>query len=501
MKTNNWYVLLIAVLTSISTIAAYKIAGFDRSQVVLQEVGNKTSKDDMVQLTKNGKNAKVQAPFDFTEAASKVTPMVVHIVATQEATARSKSRQREDMPDLFREFFGDDFNGSPFRGPQKSQGSGSGVIISQDGYIVTNNHVVENATEIEVILSDKRNYKAELVGTAPSTDLAVIRIKEKGLPAIVFGNSDEIKVGEWVLAVGNPFNLESTVTAGIVSAKARSIDILRQRGADAIESFIQTDAAVNPGNSGGALVNVNGELVGINTAIATPTGTYAGYSFAVPANIVKKVIRDLIEYGSIQRGYLGVNIRQLDGKLAQEKNIKGISEGVYIDNVNENSAAKEAGIKSGDVIVGLDGKRIKSSPELLEEIARRRPGDKVKLEVVREGGNKIIDVYLKGKEGAEVLANREVNDMLRNLGADFEDLSKDEAVELKLKGGVKVTQIRGGKLLRAGIQEGFIITKVNGESVKSVTELTSKLEKLKGQVMLSGVYPDDEGEYSYGFKM
>lgn len=491
--------LLIALLTSVATIVMYKIVGFDRNQVVFQEVSPKSSNDNLAKLAKTEKLSKANVPFDFVEAASKVTPMVVHIIATQDNSARNNSKSREEMPDLFREFFGDDLR--QFRGPQKSQGSGSGVIISADGYIVTNNHVIENAGEVEVILNDKRSYKAEIVGTAPTTDLAVIKIKEKGLPAIVMGNSDEVKVGEWVLAVGNPFNLESTVTAGIVSAKARSIDILRQRGNDAVESFIQTDAAVNPGNSGGALVNTNGELVGINTAIATPTGTYAGYSFAVPVNIVKKIIRDLIEYGTIQRGYLGVNIVQMNGKLAEEKGLKNISEGVYVDKVNENSAAKDAGVKEGDVIIGLDGKRIKSSPELLEEIARRRPGDKVKLEILRNGVNKNIEVFLKNKDGNEKAVIKQSGELMKTLGAELENLNTAELKELKLKGGVKVSRIIGGKLLRSGMSEGFIITHVNDDPVKSVDDFLQKMEKMKGRVMLSGRYPDDEGEYSYGFMM
>ena len=359
---------LVAMMSSIFTISAYKLVGFDRNLVIFEASKSGNTDENLVKLAKKDgdtKAGKLDLPADFIAAAEKTTPTVVHIFATQDIS-KNQRFQNNDIPDFFRDFFGDDFGGNlrknP-RGPQQAQSSGSGVILSQDGYIVTNNHVVANASSLEVTMNDQRTYKAEVIGTSPEMDLAVIKIKETNLPHIVFGNSDNVKVGEWVLAVGNPFNLESTVTAGIVSAKGRNLNILREKGLDAIESFIQTDAAVNPGNSGGALINTQGELIGINTAIATPTGTYAGYSFAVPVNIVRKVVKDLIEYGTVQRGYLGVTIRQLDGKYAEEKGIKNISEGVYVESVAENSAAKEAGVQAGDVIVGLDGKKIKSSPE------------------------------------------------------------------------------------------------------------------------------------------
>jgi Do/DeqQ family serine protease len=374
--------------------------------------------------------------------------------------------------------------------------------VSQDGYIVTNNHVVADAIEVEVVLSDKKTYKAEVIGTAPTVDLAIIRIKERNLPNVVFGNSDEVKVGEWVLAVGNPFNLESTVTAGIVSAKGRNLNILRDKGADAIESFIQTDAAVNPGNSGGALINTRGELIGINTAIATPTGTYAGYSFAVPANIVIKVMKDLIEYGSLQRGYLGINIQEFNGKFAEEKGIKDLSEGVYVAGVNPGSAAADAGIKEGDVIVGMDGKKIKSSPELLGEIARRRPGDKVQLEIIRNNKKQSFNVFLKGKEGSQEFSTRtESGDVLRNLGGTLGEVSSAEKSQLKIVGGAKIKQVTGGKLRRAGVQDGFIVTRMNGQAIKSVDDFVKKLESIPTgeDVLLRGKYADSEEEYYYGF--
>lgn len=503
MKTNQIIPLLIvALFTSIVTLATYKLTGLDRNLVIFEEAKSSKKDENLVKLAKKGdlKDKKLSDVPDFADIAEKATPMVVHIVATQ--TSKNTTRRGGELPDMFREFFGDDFGGREFRGPQKSQGSGSGVIISNDGYIVTNNHVIEDATEVEVILSDKRTYKAQVIGTAPSTDLAVIKINEKNLPNIVLGNSDNVRVGEWVLAVGNPFNLESTITAGIVSAKGRSLNILRDKDQAPIEAFIQTDAAVNPGNSGGALINTKGELIGINTAIATPTGTYAGYSFAVPVNIVKKVMKDLIEYGTVQRGYLGVVIRQVDGRFAQEKGLKDISEGVYVESVNENSAGAIAGIKSGDVIIGLDGKNIKSSPELLEEIGKRRPGDKVALEVIRNGKTQIINVYLKNKEGNTEITTKKTNDVLSVLGAEISEVSATEKRELGIEGGVKVNKINGGKIGKeTDMKEGFIITRMGGQPIKSLEDFTKKLQNTKGGVFLSGVYPDVEGEFYYAFGM
>ncbi len=493
--------VLVALITSFSTIFIYRFAGFDRKEVILQETNGK--KQPLAQFTKKGNLA---APIDFTEAAGKATPTVVHITTTQTANRPSNGRGRQEVPDLFKEFFGDDLNGWQRGGgngnaPRQAQSSGSGVIISTDGYIVTNNHVIDNASEIEVVLNDKRSYKAELIGTAPSTDLAVIKIKEKDLPALTFGNSDDVRVGEWVLAVGNPFNLESTVTAGIVSAKARNIDLLRgNAGADAIEAFIQTDAAVNPGNSGGALINTSGELIGINTAIATQTGTFSGYSFAVPSNIVKKVIQDLMEFGSIQRGYLGLTyLNEFNSKVAQEKGLEGISEGVYVESVAPDGGAGLSGIKAGDVIVGMNGKRIKSGPALIEEVARFRPNDKVKLEVVRNGTRKNFDVTLKAKDGTTNLTSRKDNETMRNLGAEFAELTAQEKAKLRIKQGVKVTRLAQGKLRRTGMQEGFIITTFNDEPVKSIEDFLEKLKNTKGNIIISGLYPQDMGEYSYGF--
>jgi Do/DeqQ family serine protease len=330
----------------------------------------------------------------FGAAAEKSLEEVVHIRSTISA------RQSPNQFDPFREFFGEE--GSPFGGSdrggrgQHGQATGSGVIIRKDGYIVTNNHVVEGATELEVSLHNKRTFKAKLVGRDPSTDLALIKIEQENLPAATFANSDNVRVGDWVLAVGNPFDLASTVTAGIISAKARSIHILEDNAA--IESFLQTDAAVNPGNSGGALVNLQGQLVGINTAIATPTGTYAGYAFAVPSNIVSKVVDDLLQYGKVHRAYLGVAIQDLDWTLAQDMKLN-VSEGVLVQRISQNGAAAAAGIKNNDVIVKVGNRDVRSSAELLETIARHRPGDKVTLTVNRQGKESQIQVQLRNQAG------------------------------------------------------------------------------------------------------
>ena len=370
-------------------------------------------------------------------------------------------------------------------------------MITDDGYIVTNNHVIANASDIEVTLHDNRTYKAKVIGTDPSTDLALIQIKEKGLPFLPFGNSDEVKVGEWVLAVGNPFNLNSTVTAGIVSAKGRNINILPNQSA--IESFIQTDAAINPGNSGGALVDMNGGLIGVNTAIASPTGAYAGYGFAVPAQMVEKVVSDLKKYGMVQRGYLGIMIRDVDGNLAREKDL-AITAGVYVDSLLENSAAKAAGLEKGDVILAVDGKEVKKAPELQELVARHRPGDKVSLKVDRSGQEKVYIVTLNNREGKTELLDKDSPTVLTVLGAELEDLDQRTAKKLDIEGGVRVNKLYPGKLRQqTQMKEGFIITKVNQQTIRSVDQLIEMLQNYEGGVMVEGVYEDIPGTYYYAF--
>lgn len=446
-------------------------------------------------------------PLDFTSVAEKVMDAVVHIRSTQ-GNYSARQVPPQELPDPFRDFFEDDlyerFFGPRYwfevpreQGPDIHIGSGSGVIINSEGYIVTNNHVIANADDIEVTTYDNRTYKATVIGTDPSTDLALIQINEEGLPTIPLVNSDEVRVGEWVLAVGNPFNLNSTVTAGIVSAKSRNINILQDQYA--IESFIQTDAAINPGNSGGALVNLQGGLVGINTAIASPTGAYSGYGFAVPSNIVNKVVEDLLKYGVVQRGYLGVTIRGINGNLVKEKDLN-TTVGVYVDSVAENGAAIEAGIKPGDVILEIDGIKVRTAPQLQEIVARYRPGDEVKMKVNRDGKEKEFTVKLKNREGETKFVAKNKHEVLNVLGAEFEEIDKATARKLEISGGVKVVRLYAGKLRRnTDVREGFIITKVDGESVKSVDELAEILENKKGGVLLEGIYEDIPGVYYYAF--
>lgn len=372
--------------------------------------------------------------------------------------------------------------------PQLARGFGSGVILTTDGYIVTNNHVIENAQSIVVVLNDNREFEATLIGTDPSTDLAVLKIEASNLPWLRYGDSDALRLGEWVLAVGNPFNLTSTVTAGIVSAKARNIGI---NAADySIESFIQTDAAVNPGNSGGALVNQRGELVGINTAIASRTGSFAGYSFAVPITIVKKVVEDLKEFGQVQRALLGVEIRTVDAEIAKSQNLDKI-EGVFVANVVDNGAAKEAGIRSGDIIVAVGNRRVNSSSELQEAVSQYRPGVDVKILVKRSNSEKLFTVTLRNKLGdtAIIRGGNEV------LGAELVKVADRDKQRLRINRGVRVNKIGNGKLKDAGVREGFIITDVNKRPVNEVDEFRQIIGSATGGVLIEGIYPNGETAY------
>ncbi|OQY11229.1 MAG: serine protease [Desulfobacteraceae bacterium 4572_19] len=447
-------------------------------------------------------------PLDFTDVAKKVMPAVVHIKSTQ--VQNVKNYHYRGNSDPFRDFFDDDifkyFFGpqeqfkSPQpqqRGPQARVGTGSGVIINPEGYIVTNNHVIENADDIEVTLNDNRVFKAKVIGTDPSTDLALIQIKEKDLPSLPLINSDNVEVGEWVMAVGNPFNLNSTVTAGIVSAKGRNINILQDRSA--IESFIQTDAAINPGNSGGALVNLQGGLIGINTAIASPTGAYAGYGFAVPSNIVSKVVEDLLKYGMVQRGYLGLMIRNVDGNLAKMKELD-VTAGVYVDSIADNSAAGDAGIEVGDIILEVDGAEVKTTSKLLEIIGSHHPGDKVAIKVDRKSKEMDFLVTLRNQEGKEKMFERGTKEILDIIGVELEEVDKETANKLDLVGGLRITKLYPGKLKRqTDVKVGFIITKVDGKTMKTIDDFVNYLENRKGGVMVEGVYEDYPGSYYYAF--
>ena len=446
---------------------------------------------------------------DFKMAAKIATPGVVNI----KSTFKTQMRQNEDgnqndfynMPDPFKDFFQNDpfFRHFKFEQNYDSEpviSGASGVILTPDGYIVTNNHVVKDADEIDVTLYNGKSYKAKIIGTDPQTDLALIKIDEKNLSFIMFGDSDTIEVGEWVVAVGNPFNLASTVTAGIISAKTRNINILRDQGA--VESFIQTDAVMNPGNSGGALVTLDGKLIGINTAIASSTGVYAGYAFAIPVDIVKKVTNDLMNYGSVKRGFLGISIRDLDSKIANEINIDRAN-GVYVDSVSATGAAKEAGIKAKDVIISIDGIETNTSGKLIEIIMRKHPGDKVKIVLIRNGNEKKeLTATLKKQDNAKINIKPESAALLKDLGVGLVPISKEDQKKYKVDNGLKVTKLYNGKLKKnTNIREGFVITAVNKREVSSVDSFIEAVKKQRGGIMLEGKYAGDPTYYYYAFGM
>jgi len=419
---------------------------------------------------------------DLTFAAENSVHAVVHIKVTQRGGSYGSNN-------IFDFFFGD---GNPHSQQMPiRQGAGSGVIISPDGFIVTNNHVIDDADEISVVLNDKREFKAKLIGTDPSTDVALIKIDASGLPTLKFSNSDNLKLGEWVLAVGNPFNLTSTVTAGIVSAKSRDIGINPDQMR--IESFIQTDAAVNPGNSGGALVNTHGELVGINTAIASQTGSYSGYSFAIPSNIVQKVVGDLKEYGDVQRALLNVNINDVNADIAKKYNLDKI-EGVFVGKVIAGGAAEIAGIKDNDIIISVDHVNVNSTSELQEQIGKHRPGDMVVIEVKRDNKRKPFNVTLRNKNGdtAIVKGNNNPEDIF---GAKFVAISDRDKEELGIRYGVKITELANGKFKETGIKKGFIITQVNKNAVSEVNELKRIIKNSRGGILVEGIYPNGEVAY------
>ncbi|MGE5382703.1 MAG: Do family serine endopeptidase [Omnitrophica WOR_2 bacterium] len=438
-------------------------------------------------LTSNPEFTPMTLP-DFTVAAENTIHAVVHITTEYD-------NKRSSVYDYFFDF--KDFFGDQGTNPEPLIASGSGVIISPDGYIVTNNHVVTESNKITVTLNNKKTYDAKIVGTDPSTDLAVIKIDATQLPFMTFGNSDDLKIGEWVLAVGNPFNLTSTVTAGIVSAKARNINILGTPDGSSIESFIQTDAAVNRGNSGGALVNTRGELIGINAAIASGTGYYAGYSFAIPSNIVRKVAADLRDFGTVQRAFIGVSIKELDSELAKGAGISDLT-GVYVADVTDNGAARQAGLKSGDVILKVGDVAVNSPSELLEIIGQHNPGDKVDLLVRRNNKDMTFNVVLKNREGSTSLTKREEFNAQSSLGASFKQVPEKLKQDLGIDNGLQIVGLSNGKLRDAGIREGFIITQIDGQPIKTEADLASALSNKKGGVLVEGIYPNRTRAY-YGF--
>ena len=424
-------------------------------------------------------SASSENTLDFTDAVANSIDAVVHV--------KTKMFREYQVNPLYEFFFGE----QPRAEAPPLLGFGSGVIISRDGYVVTNNHVIEDSDEIVVVLDNKKEYNARLIGTDPSTDVALLKVDAEDLAFLPFGNSDELRLGEWVLAIGNPFNLTSTVTAGIVSAKARNLPLNRAQEYS-IESFIQTDAAVNPGNSGGALINTRGQLVGINTAIATRTGSFSGYSFAIPVTIVEKVVNDFIEYGAVQRAILGVEIRDVTAELAREENLDEI-EGVFVAGVRDGGAAKEAGIRPKDIIIAIDNKRVNSMSELQEMVSKYRPGETVRVVIKRNGELKQYDLVLRNLEGSIGMVHGD--DKLELLGATFAPLSEREKKSLGISNGIRVKSVKQGKFRQVGIREGFVLTTVNKKPVSNVNDIASILNESEGGIIIEGM--DRNGSKAY----
>jgi len=479
-KQNFLYVIIGALLGSTIFLMVSKHEAGNSSQTT-----NQSPNQASVQLQPVS-HMMPQAPANFVDAAEKTVNAVVHI--------KTKMHRKNSVYDFYYDFFGHP-HARGYNQPMY-QASGSGVIISKDGYIVTNNHVVENADEIEVVLNDKRSFSATLIGTDPSTDLAVVKIDDDDLPYLQFGDSDKVRIGEWVLAVGNPFNLTSTVTAGIVSAKARNINILGRENNSAIESFIQTDAAVNPGNSGGALVNTDGLLIGINAAIASNTGSYTGYSFAIPSNLAQKVVGDIIQYGESQRGYLGVSIAEMNADLAEQVGMDAIK-GVYLAKVIEEGAAAEAGLKENSVILKINGKDVNSTAELMAKVGQYRPGEIINVTVFEDGEQEDVSLQLRNVYGNTKIVNESTDSYVKELGATFVKPSDQLMQQLGINQGMQIDALRSGTLNSKGIQKGFIILRINQMDVYSVKDIRKLIKSVRGGMLIEGVYPNGVRAY-YG---
>ncbi len=463
-------VLLIAGLTLIASFSGaflYKTLFNEQNVVVVKQ-----EQSTPYRTVSDAQAADLQT--GFITASKKSTPSVVFI----------KTESQYQRNSFW--FFGYD----PFGSVGKVASTGSGVIISNDGYIITNHHVIKNADKISVVLNDtKKEFAAELVGSDPSSDLALLKINTDGLIAIEFEDSDKVQIGQWVLAVGNPFNLTSTVTAGIVSAKGRNINIVNNQFP--IESFIQTDAAINPGNSGGALVDLKGNLIGVNTAIASKTGSYIGYGFAIPSNIVSKIVQDLKEFGEVQRGFLGIEVADIDGNISETL---GVSSGVLIERVTGANSFVGNKLEAGDVILKLDGAEVNSKAQYDELLAYHRPGDIINLEISRDGSTKNLDFKLVNKEGTTELIKRE-SVKSTSLGAEFEMVSKLERETFGISSGIKVRNITNGKIRKMNIPEGFIFTKINQKQFEDLESFLNYMENLKGQIRIEGVSPSGSKQY------
>lgn len=487
MKTHTSIIVASAVSAGLS-LGLFQLFDKDETKVIVNEVAQKESSINPIQnVNYTPSDLSTLGQMDFTAAAENSLNGVVHIKTKMTGVAQADP--------LYQLFYGQRNR------TYQQEASGSGVIISKDGYIATNNHVIEGADEISVTLNNSETYLAELIGRDPSTDLALLKIKANDLDYVEFANSDEVKVGEWVLAVGNPFNLTSTVTAGIVSAKARSINILKgdsEKDIFPIESFIQTDAAVNPGNSGGALVNTSGQLIGINTAIASKTGSYSGYSFAVPSNMVQKVTSDLLNFGIVQRGFIGVGLAEINQEMLTELDLPNLK-GVLVTGVLAESAGADAGLKQGDVILKVGETPVNKVPSLQENIGKFSPGDKVMLTVRRGNEEKIVPIILKNKDGNTGVVSKEVASTATAMGVSFEDISQKTKSSLQINEGVRISNISSGKFKSAGVPEGFIITKIDQKRVTNAEEVSEYVSKKKGGILLEGVYPNGmKGYFGFG---
>ena len=481
--------LLVVAVSATSAVGSVLVYGklTDNKQVIVQTGSDGKVPVNYAHFMDNVNG--VAEPIDFTKAANAAVPAVVHIKTKIPARRTSNNLPRRN--NSIDNFFEDLFEVNPRMQPEQ-RASGSGVIISDDGYIVTNNHVISNggdgvADEITVTMSSKRSFKAKVIGRDPSSDLAVLKIDANSLPYLVYGNSDNVKLGQWVLAVGYPLTLETTVTAGIVSAKGRAIGINGRQSDTPIESFIQTDAAINQGNSGGALITTDGHLIGINSAILAPNGTYAGYGFSIPVNLVKKIVNDLIKFGDVKRPYLGI--------AADQTKISS-TDGAYVGNVAKDGAAAEAGLKKGDIITKINDVPVASWPELQGTVASLNAGDKVKITYKREGRETMVNATLKSQSGT--YDNLVQSGLGEKLGAELENLSKEKAKQYEIAGGVVVKSITsGGILSKTRMEKGFIITSVNGYDITSIQELSRVLSGLEGTVRLEGMYPGYDGAYTY----
>ncbi len=487
--------VVISAGTTLATIWGYnKVTHSDSTYYYQQTKSTDSGKAPSNYAGFNGTNGTAFA--DFTPAASAAIPATVHIKTTTNRTVSNNLPRKSPFGDMFGLDLDDLFGDRGMRSlPQMA--SGSGAIISEDGYIVTNNHVIDGADDITVTLSNRKSFKAKLVANDPSSDLALLKIDAKGLPFMLYGNSDEVKVGQWVLAVGYPLNLEATVTAGIVSAKGRTLEINRRQSNTPVESFLQTDAAVNPGNSGGPLVNTDGKLVGINSAIASPTGSYAGYSFTIPVNIVKKIVADMMKFGTVQRAYLGIQYlsENLSDEQKKEQNIPEYEGGVYVKDVPKDGAAYAAGIKSGDIITGINDVPVSTGAEMVGQIATFRPGDKIYLNYKRGGKDYRTQVTLRNSTGTLDVVKTSVMD---KLGADLQTITKDQAKELGVSGGVVIKSIgQSGLMSKVRVQEGFVILKADDQKINTVDDFRKVLDKSNGSVKVEGVYPGYEGVFTF----